>query len=250
MRIVVAGGTGVVGAKLVEVLHGQGHQVRIIARAAGVDVITRKGLDEILVGADVVIDVLNAPVFDEASAVTFFETSSRNLLEAASAEAVHHYLALSIVGCERLQNNGYFRAKLAQEALIRAGAVPFTILRSTQFFEFIDAVIKDGIDRDIVKLPPAQVQFIAADDVAATLADIAGRTPANDTIEVAGPAPSTLHTLVRRYLAARKDGRAVIADPAALYFGVSLDDQTLIADAVPRYGHTPFEQWLERQTMA
>ncbi len=246
MKIVVAGGTGCVGSKLVEILRRQGHEVRVAARAAGVDVLTRQGLDEIMVGADVVVDVLNSPSFDDGPAMTFFETSSRNILDAASAEGVKHYLALSIVGCERLQGSGYFRAKLAQEALIRDGGVPYSILRSTQFFEFLDRVVDDGLEGGMVRLAPARVQFIAAEDVAAALADITGRAPANDTIEVAGPDPFHLDDLVRRFLAAQHDQRQVVADPEALYFGSPLNDETLIAGAVPRFGHTEFDAWIRR----
>jgi uncharacterized protein YbjT (DUF2867 family) len=249
MKIVIAGGTGVVGAKLAELLRRQGHEVRVAARTAGVDVITRQGLDEIMVGAEVVVDVLNSPSFDDAPAMAFFETSSRNILDSAAAEGVKHYLALSIVGCERLQDSGYFRAKLAQEALIRAGGVPFSILRSTQFFEFLDAVVTDSLDGEVVRLAPARVQFIAADDVAAALADISGRAPVNDTIEVAGPDPFHLDDLVRRFLAAKRDARTVVADPAALYFGAPLGEQTLIAGATPRFGHTEFDQWLARAAL-
>lgn len=250
MKIVVAGGTGVVGAKLVDILRRQGHEVRVAARAAGVDVLTREGLDQVMVGADVVVDVLNAPSFDEATAMAFFETSSRNILDAASAEGVKHHLALSIVGCERLQGSGYFRAKLAQERLVREGGVPYSILRSTQFFEFLDRVVDDGLDNGVVRLAPARVQFIAAEDVAAALADITGRAPANDTVEVAGPDPFRLDDLVRRFLAARQDPRAVVADPLALYFGSPLNDETLIAGAVPRFGHTEFDLWIRRAAKA
>ncbi len=250
MKIVVAGGTGVVGAKLVDLLRRQGHEVRIAARAAGVDVLTGQGLEDIMIGADVVVDVLNSPSFDDEPAMAFFETSSRNLLEAAAAEGISHYLALSIVGCERLQTSGYFRAKLAQEKLIREGGVPYSILRSTQFFEFLDAVVADSLDGEVVRLAPARVQFIAAMDVAAALADIAGRAPAHDTIEVAGPDPFRLDDLVRRFLAASRHARPVVADPEALYFGAPLGVQTLIAGATPRFGHTDFDQWLRRASLA
>ena len=244
MKIVVAGGAGVVGSKLVDILGREGHEVRVVSRRSGVDVVTGQGLDEAMVGAQVVVDVLNAPSFEDHAAMAFFETSSRNLLEASAATGVSHYLALSIVGCERLQSSGYFRAKLAQEQLIKAGDVPYSILRSTQFFEFLGAVAGQGVADGVVRLAPARVQFIAARDVAAALADIAGRAPANDTIEVAGPDLFHLDDLVRRYLAANKDGRPVVADPGALYFGVALNDETLISGATPRFGHTEFDLWL------
>ena len=247
MKIVVTGATGVVGSKLVDILTGQGHEVVPVSRSSGVDVITGKGLAEALVGAQVVIDVVNSPSFDDEPALKFFETSTRNILEAASAEGVRHHVALSIVGAERLSQSGYFRAKLAQERLVKDGEVPFTILRATQFFEFLDAVVKAGTDGGEIKLAPARVQFIAAQDVAAALADIAVRAPANDTVEVAGPDPFRLVDLARQYFAARKDERPIIADPQALYFGTLLNDETLICGATPRFGHTEFDSWLRQR---
>jgi uncharacterized protein YbjT (DUF2867 family) len=247
MKIVVAGGTGVVGSKLVDILRNRGHEVRIASRRSGVDVLTRQGLDEVMVGAEVVVDVLNSPSFDDEPAMKFFETASRNLLEAAAAEEVRHYLALSIVGCERLQANGYFRAKLAQEKLVKAGDVPYSLLRSTQFFEFLGAIVDAGLDDGVVRLAPARVQFIAAADVAAALADIVERAPVNDTVEVAGPDPFRLDELVQRFLAAKRDDRSVVADPSALYFGTPLNDETLISGSNPRFGHTEFDQWLQQR---
>jgi uncharacterized protein YbjT (DUF2867 family) len=246
MKIVVIGAAGVVGSKLVGVLERQGHEVVPASRRSGVDVITGQGLAEVMIGAHVVVDVVNAPSFDDEPALSFFETSSRNILEATSATGVRHHIALSIVGSERLQGSGYFRAKLAQERLIKAGDVPFTILRSTQFFEFLDAVVGAGMDGEVVRLAPARVQFVAAQDVASALADIAVRAPMNDTIEVAGPDPFQLDALARQYLAARMDDRQVVTDPQALYFGTPLDDQTLIAGATPRFGHTEFDLWLRQ----
>jgi uncharacterized protein YbjT (DUF2867 family) len=246
MKIAVTGATGVVGSKLVKILADQGHEIIPISKGLGVDVITGQGLAEALVGAQVVIDVVNSPSFEDAPALEFFETSTRNILEAAVAEGVRHHVALSIVGAERLSNSGYFRAKLAQERLVKAGDVPFTILRSTQFFEFLDAVIEAGLDGDEIKLAPARVQFIAAQDVASALADIAVRAPANDTVEVAGPDPFRLDDLVRRYLVAHLDERPIVADPRALYFGALLNDETLISGATPRFGHTEFDSWLRQ----
>jgi uncharacterized protein YbjT (DUF2867 family) len=248
MKIVVTGGAGVVGSKVVEILGRQGHQVTSASQRTGVDVITGEGLEEALVGAEVVIDVVNPPTYDDETSLRFFETSSRNILAAAASNDVRHYAALSIVGSERLPEIGYFRAKLLQEALIKASGVPYTIVRSTQFFEFLDAVVADGARGDEIRLPPARVQFIAAHDAAAALADIADRAPANDTLEVAGPDPFRLDELARLYLAARGDARRVTADPEARYFGARLDDQTLIAGAVPRFGHTEFDAWLRERT--
>lgn len=248
MKIVVTGGAGVVGSKVVEILERQGHQVTAASQRTGVNVITGEGLDEAMIGAQVVVDVVNPPTFDDATALRFFETSSRNILEFAAATGVRHYVALSIVGSERLTENGYFRAKLLQEALIKAASVPFTIVRSTQFFEFLDAVVDAAANGEEVRLPPARVQFIAAQDAAAALADVAERSPMNDTLEVAGPDPFQLDDLARQYLAARGDGRRVVADPQALYFGTLLNDETLIAGAVPRFGHTEFGSWLRAKT--
>lgn len=247
MKIVVTGGTGVVGSRIVRILTAQGHQVTVASQRTGVDVITGEGLDEALVGAEVVVDVVNSPAFDDATALRFFETSSRNILASASATGVRHYVGLSIVGSERLSGNGYFRAKLVQERLIKDGGVPFTIVRSTQFFEFLDAVVEAAADGEEVRLSPARVQFVAAQDVASALADIAVRAPENETLEVAGPDPFQLDDLARRYLAARGDSRRVVADPQALYFGTVLNDETLIAGAVPRFGHTEFDSWLRQQ---
>jgi uncharacterized protein YbjT (DUF2867 family) len=248
MKIVVTGGTGVVGSKLVQILTAQGHQVTTASQRTGVDVITGEGLDEALVGSEVVVDVVNSPAFDDATALRFFETSSRNILASAAATGVRHYVALSIVGSERLSENGYFRAKLVQEGLIKDGGVPFTIVRSTQFFEFLDAVVDAAADGEEVRLSPARVQFVAAQDVASALADIAVRAPMNETLEVAGPDPFRLDDLAQRYLAARGDSRRVVTDPQALYFGTVLNDETLIAGAVPRFGHTEFDSWLGQQT--
>lgn len=250
MKIVVTGGAGVVGSKVVEILTRQGHQVTAASQRTGVDVITGEGLDEALIGAQVVVDVVNSPTFDDATALRFFETCSRNILAAAAAADVRHYVALSIVGSERLTNSGYFRAKLLQESLIKASSVPFTIVRSTQFFEFLDAVVEAAADGEEIRLPPARVQFIAAQDAAGALADIADRAPVNDTLEVAGPDPFRLDDLTRRYLAAKGDDRRVTTDPEALYFGTVLNDETLIAGAVPRFGHTEFDSWLRARNAA
>jgi uncharacterized protein YbjT (DUF2867 family) len=249
MKIVVTGGTGVVGSRIVGILAAQGHQVTSASQRTGVDVITGQGLDEALVGSEVVVDVVNSPAFDDATALRFFETSSRNILTSAAATGVRHYVALSIVGSERLSQNGYFRAKLLQERLVKDGGVPFTIVRSTQFFEFLDAVVDAAADGEEVRLSPARVQFVAAQDVASALADIAVRAPTNETLEVAGPDPFRLDDLARRYLAARGDSRRVVADPQALYFGTVLNDETLIAGAVPRFGHTEFDSWLRQQAV-
>ena len=248
MKIVVTGGAGVVGSKVVEILAAQGHKVTAASQRTGVNVITGEGLDDALVGAEVVVDVVNSPTFDDATAMRFFETSSRNILTSAAATGVRHYVGLSIVGSERLSQNGYFRAKLVQEGLIKDGGVPFTIVRSTQFFEFLDAVVDSAADGETVRLSPARVQFVAAQDVASALADIAVRAPTNETVEVAGPDPFRLDEMTRLYLAARGDGRRVVTDPQALYFGTILNDETLISGTIPRFGHTEFDSWLRQRT--
>jgi uncharacterized protein YbjT (DUF2867 family) len=248
MKIVVTGGAGVVGSKVVEILAAQGHKVTAASQRTGVNVVTGEGLAEALVGAEVVVDVVNSPAFDDATAMRFFEASSRNILTSAAATGVRHYVGLSIVGSERLSQNGYFRAKLVQEGLIKDGGVPFTIVRSTQFFEFLDAVVDAAADGETVRLSPARVQFVAAQDVAGALADIAVRAPANETLEVAGPDPFRLDEMTRLYLAARGDGRRVVTDPQALYFGTILNDETLISGAIPRFGHTEFDSWLRQRT--
>jgi uncharacterized protein YbjT (DUF2867 family) len=244
MKIVVFGGTGLIGSKVVGKLKQKRHEVIAAAPNTGVNTITGEGLADALAGAEVVIDVTNSPSFDDQAAMVFFETSSRNLLAAEAVAGVKHHLALSVVGTERLQASGYFRAKMAQEKLIRASGIPYTILHSTQFFEFINGIVQAGSDGDVIRLSPAFVQPIAADDVATALADLALGSPVNGTVEVAGPELYRLDALARDVLAANEDRRPVIADVHARYFGAELNDESLTPGAHPRFASTRFEQWL------
>lgn len=246
MKIVVIGGTGLVGASLVEILEDQDCEVVAASRRTGVDAITGVGLREALKGADVVVDVVNAPSFEDEVALAFFETATRRLLAEEAAAGVGHHVALSIVGAERLSGSGYFRAKVAQERQVRAASLPHTILRATQFFEFLGAILRDGDRGEEVRLSPARIQPIAADDVAIALSKLAVAGPANATFEVAGPDAFRLDEVVRAFMAATGDGRPVVPDPAALYFGTTLADETLMAGETPRFGHTEFDGWLRR----
>lgn len=247
MKIVVIGGTGLIGTKLVNRLRQNGHEVVAASPNTGVNTITREGLAEALVDALVVVDVANAPSFEDRAVLEFFETAGRNLLAAEAAAGVRHHVALSVVGTERLLDSGYFRAKLAQEKLIKASKIPYTILRSTQFFEFTDSIIHSAKDGDVIRLSPALFQPIAADDVVAALADLAVGPPVNGTVEVAGPDQFPLDKFAQKYLDANNDKRRVIADIHARYFGIELNDQSLTPGDKPRIGSTRFEAWLHNQ---
>jgi uncharacterized protein YbjT (DUF2867 family) len=243
MKIVVIGGGCLIGTKLVSRLRQNGHEVVAASPNSGVNTITGEGLSEVLAGAQVVVDVANSPSFEDKAVLEFFETSGRNLLAAERTAGVGHHVALSVVGTDRLPENGYFRAKAAQENLIKSSKIPYTILRSTQFFEFIDGIIKAGADGDVIRLSPALVQPIASDDVAATLADLAVGPPVNGTVEVAGPEPIPLDKLAGEVMAKNGDGRRVVADIHARYFGSVLNDQSLTPGQNPRIGPTRFEDW-------
>ncbi|RMI17796.1 SDR family oxidoreductase [Sinorhizobium meliloti] len=247
MKIVVIGGTGLIGSKLVPNLRERGHDVLAAAPNTGVNTITREGLAGALDGADVVVDVANAPVWEDKAVLDFFETSGRNLLAAEAAAGVRHHVALSIVGSERLPGNGYFRAKVAQENLIKASGIPYTILRATQFFEFVGGIAQAAAVGDEIRLSPALIQPIASDDVAAALAEVAVAPPVNGTLEVAGPEAIPLDELVRRFLRSTEDPRKVLPDVHARYFGAVLDDQSLTPGKNPRLGAIRFEDWLGRQ---
>lgn len=244
MKIVVVGGTGLIGSKVVSRLLALGHEVLAASPNTGVNTLTGEGLAEALAGAQVVVDVSNSPSFEDAAAMTFFKTAGANLLAAEQAAGVGHHIALSVVGAERLQASGYFRAKLAQEALIAASPVPWTILRSTQFFPFVAGIIQSGTVGDEVHLSSAMVQPISADDVAEALVDLVLGAPVNGTVEIAGPEPIRLDRFAEEYLAARKDQRKVVADPGALYFGAALDDGTLTPGEHPRLGKLRLDDWL------
>jgi uncharacterized protein YbjT (DUF2867 family) len=246
MKIVVIGGTGLIGSKLVEKLQQDGHEALAAAPNTGVNTLTGEGLAEALEGAQVVVDVANAPAWGDAEVLDFFETSSRNLLAAEAAAGVGHHVTLSVVGTERLLESGYFRAKLAQEKLVKAGPIPYTIVRATQFFEFIGRIADSSTDGDTVRLSPALIQPESADDVASTLADVAVGAPLNDTVELAGPEAFRLDELARRLLSANDDPRQVTGDVHARYFGVELDDQTLTPGDDARIAPTSFEAWLSQ----
>ena len=246
MKIVIIGGTGLIGAKTVDRLRRRGHEVIAASPRSGVDTLSGKGLAEALVGAQVVVDLANSPTFDD-EAVKFFETSGRNLLAAGAAAGVKHHVALSVVGTDRmLLESVYFRAKLAQENLIEASGIPYTIVRSTQFFEFLGPIAQAGTVGQTVRVTPALVQPIAADDVADVMADVALAAPADGTLEIAGPERVGLDDLVRRFLKESKDSREVVTDTEALYFGVRLNDRTLVPGEGARIGATRFEDWLGR----
>lgn len=244
MKIVVIGGSGLIGSKLVEKLREAGHDPLAASPDSGVDTVTGEGLEEALEGAQVVVDVSNARVWDDATVLDFFQTSARNILAAETAAGVSHHVALSVVGTDRLQDSGYFRAKLAQEEAVKAASVPYTILRATQFFEFLGRIADSSTERGTVHLPPVLIQPEAADDVAAALADIAVSEPVNGIVELAGPERFRLDELARRVLSANNDPRAVIADTQARYFGAELDEHSLTPGDNPRIAPTRFENWL------
>jgi uncharacterized protein YbjT (DUF2867 family) len=249
MKIIVIGGTGLIGSKLVDLLRERGADALAAAPNTGVNTITGEGLAEALAGADVVVDVANSPSFEDKAVMEFLRTSSRNLIAAEKAAGVKHHVALSVVGAQRMTDSGYMRAKAVQESLIKASGVPYSILQSTQFFEFIERIAKSGIDGDVYRLSPALMQPIASDEVVAALADITRGAPLNDTVEVGGPEAISLDELARELLNARKDGRQVVADVRARYFGAVLNDQSLLPGAKARLGSLTFGDWL-RQSIA
>jgi uncharacterized protein YbjT (DUF2867 family) len=244
MKIVVIGGSGLIGSNVVNRLRQGGHEVVSASPKSGVNTLTGEGLAEALAGAQVVVDVANSPSFEASAALAFFETSGRNLLAAEKAAGVKHHVALSVVGTERILESDYFPAKLAQEKLIKGSGIPYTILRATQFFEFVGAIVQSGTDGDAIRLSPALIQPIASDDVAAALADLAVAAPLNGTVEVAGPEPLPIDKLARQFLAAKGDGREVIADVHARYFGAAINDRSLTPGEHPRIGKICFEDWL------
>lgn len=246
MKIVVIGGSGLIGKNLVKRLGEAGHQVVAASPSTGVNTITGEGLAEVLVGAQIVVDVANSPSFEDQAVLTFFETAGRNLLAAEAVAGVRHHVALSVVGCDRLPESGYLRAKVAQEALIKASGIPYTILRATQFFEFVGAIAQSASDGQTIRLSPALFQPIFSEDVVAALADVTLAAPVNGIVEVAGPEKIRLDELVSSYLRAHNDTRQVISDIHARYFGTELDDQSLTAGDGARIAPTRFEDWLSR----
>ena len=248
MKIVVIGGTGLIGTKLVNNLRHRGQEVVAASPSSGVNTFTGEGLAEALTGAQVVVDVANAPSWEDKAVMEFFQTAGRNLLAAEADAGVRHHVALSIVGADRLPASGYLRAKVAQENLIKASKVPFTIVRSTQFFEFVKGIVESATEGQTVRLSPALMQPIAADDVAAALTGLALAEPLNDIIEIAGPEPIGMDELARRFLSATRDSRTVTADVHAHYFGTQLNDQSLTPGNNARLAPTRFEEWLSRST--
>ena len=246
MKITVIGGTGLIGTKVVSRLRQKGHDVVAASPNSGVNTVTGEGLAEALRGASVVVDVANSPSFDEQVAMDFFKASGRNLLAAEAAAGTAHHVALSVVGTERLLDMGYFRAKLAQESMIKASGIPYTIVRSTQFFEFMAGIAQSGTVGQTAHLSPALFQPIASDDVADALVDVTLGIPANGMIEIAGPDRAPIDELVGRFLSTIKDPRTVIADAKVGYFGIAVNDQSLTPGANPRIGATRFDEWLDR----
>ncbi|RYD30664.1 MAG: SDR family oxidoreductase, partial [Verrucomicrobiaceae bacterium] len=239
-KIVVIGGSGLIGSRLVKILRQQGHEVLAASPSTGVNALTGEGLAEALSGADVVIDVANSPSFEDTAVLHFFETSGRNLVAAEKEAGVKHHIALSVVGTERLQASGYFRAKLVQENLIAASGIPHTIVRATQFFEFVGAIAQGATQGETVRLSSALMQPILAEDVSGALAEIATELPVNGMIELAGPEPIPMNELVSRYLESNGDSREVITDDSAGYFGTPVDDHSLTPGADPRLGGTRY----------
>ena len=244
MKLVVIGGTGLIGSKLVNKLRQHGHEAVAAAPNTGVNTLTGEGLAEVLKGASVVVDVSNSPSWDDAAVLKFFETSTRNLLTYEAAAGVGHHVALSVVGTQLLSESGYFRAKIAQEQLINESPIPYTIVHATQFFEFLKGLADVSIVGGKVHLPPVLFQPMAADDVATAVARIAVGPPVNGIVEIAGPEQFRLDELVRRRLASLNDPREVIADPKALYSGATISERTLVPGNNARLGETHFETWL------
>ncbi len=246
MKIVVIGGSGLIGSKLVRKLGEQGHEAVAASPNSGVNTLTGEGLAEALQGASVVVDVSNSPSFEDAAVLAFFETSTRNLLAAEAAAGVGHHVALSVVGTARLAESGYFRGKIAQEKLIASSAIPYSIVHATQFFEFVNSIAAAATDGDTVRLAPVLIQPMAADDVASAVAVIAVGPPVNGIVEVAGPEEWRLDELIRQGLAARHDPRQVVSDPNSRYFGAVLDERTLVPGKDARLAETRFEDWLSQ----
>jgi uncharacterized protein YbjT (DUF2867 family) len=246
MKIVVIGGTGLIGSKTVAILRQGGHEAVAASPNTGVNTITGDGLKEALAGVQVVIDLANSPSFEDRAVLEFFETSGRNLLAAEAAAGGRHHIALSIVGTDRTPDNGYFRAKVAQEKLIEASGIPYTIIRSTQFLEFLGAIAASSAEGDKVRLPTGLFQPIAADDVAAIVADVALAKPANGIVEIAGPERAPFNEIIARYLKAVGDPREVVGDPEARYFGGLVEERSLVPLGEAQLGPTRFEDWLKQ----
>jgi uncharacterized protein YbjT (DUF2867 family) len=246
MKIVVMGGTGLIGSKTVVILRQGGHEVVAGSPQNGINTITGDGLKEAMAGAQVVIDLANSPSFEDKAVLEFRETSGRNLLPAEAAAGVRHHVALSIVGTDRTPDNGYFRAKVAQEKLIETSGIPYTIIRSTQFMEFLGGIAASSADGNMVRLSPGLFQPIAADDVAAIVAEVALAAPRNGIVEIAGPERAPFNEFVARYLKAVGDPREVVSDPEARYFGGRVEERSLVPLGEVRLGRIGFDEWLRR----
>jgi uncharacterized protein YbjT (DUF2867 family) len=247
MKTVVIGGSGLIGSKLVKKLVEHGHEAKAASPDSGVDTLTGEGLDEALEGASVVIDASNSPSFEDAAVMEFFKTSTGNLLAAEAAASVAHHVALSVVGTERLTESGYFRAKLAQEKLIEGSSIPYSIVRATQFYEFIKRIAADATNGNTVRLPPALIQPMAADDVAGAVGRVSVGEPLNGTVEVAGPEQFRLDELIRGALTTRNDPREVVTDPEARFFGINPSERALLPGADARLADAGFSDWLQQQ---
>lgn len=247
MKIVVIGGTGLIGAKLISKLKEKGHKALAASPSTGVNTITGEGLARVLEGANVVVDVSNAPSFEDKAVLEFFETSSRNLLKAEQAAGVSHHIILSVVGVDLHPEGGYFKAKLAQEKLVKLSGIPYTIIRATQFFEFLNSIVESGAVGQTVRLPTALVQPIASDDVGDALLQVTLEMPKNGTLEIAGPERFRCSDLVELYLKATNDPRKVIPDANAQYFGIKLNDNSLVPQKKAQLGSINFEKWFNSQ---
>jgi uncharacterized protein YbjT (DUF2867 family) len=245
MKIVIIGGSGLIGSQVAGILGAQGHEAIAASPSSGVNTITGEGLDAALAGADVVVDVANSPSFEDSAVLAFFETSGKNLLAAETRADVKHHVALSVVGADRMADSGYMRAKLAQERIIVASGVPYSILRATQFYEFLDAIAGSGTSGDVVRLPPGSFQPVASADVAAAVADIAVGAPLNGIEDLAGPELLTLDEYIRRYLRAKSDPRSVVTDAEATYFGAAMDHNPLVPLGKTRIGAMRLEDWMK-----
>jgi uncharacterized protein YbjT (DUF2867 family) len=246
MKIVVIGGTGLIGSKTVAILRQGGHEVVAASPKSGINTITGEGLKGAMAGAQVVIDLANSPSFEDRAVLEFFETSGRNLLAAEAAAGVRHHVALSIVGTDRTPDNGYFRAKVAQEKLIEASGIPYTIIRATQFLEFLGTIAATSADGNLVRLSPGLFQPIAADDVAAIVADVALAAPRSGIVDIAGPERAPFNEIVARYLKAVGDPREVVIDPEARYWGGRVEERSLVPLGEARLGRIGFDEWFRR----
>jgi uncharacterized protein YbjT (DUF2867 family) len=250
MKIVVIGGSGLIGAKTTSILRRAGHEVLAASPRNGINAVSGEGLKEAMAGAAVVIDLANSPSFEDKAVMKFFETSSRNLLAAEEAAAVRHHVALSIVGTDRTPDNGYFRAKVAQEKLIKGSGIPYTIIRATQFMEFLGAIAGASADGNVIRLSPVLFQPIAADDVADIVADVALAPPKNGFVEIAGPDRAPFNEIIARYLKAVGDPREVVKDPEARYWGGRVEEKSLVPLGEARLGRIGLDEWLRRSRSA